>query len=122
MKEKRERRLNSEFQKNIYDILKNRVKDVELTEMFTISEVDVTNDLKHAKVFVSVYSTNEIKRQKTFEAICRAGGFVRKELGNRMKIHSIPELHFIVDTANEYGNKIDAILSTLTYGEDDDKS
>ena len=45
---KREKRLNSEFQKEIYDILKYKVKNPDLTEMFSISEVDVTNDLKYA--------------------------------------------------------------------------
>ena len=66
---KREKRLNSEFQREIYDILKYKVKNPDLTEMFSISEVDVTNDLKYAKVYVSVFSTDENKKKATFDEI-----------------------------------------------------
>lgn len=115
MKEKREKRLNSEFQKEIYSILKNKIKNPAISEMFSISEVDVTNDLKHAKVFVSVFSTDKVKAQATFEAICASAKAVRTELSKTMRIRTVPELHFITDNSTDYGNKIDKILSTLTY-------
>ena len=115
MKEKREKRLNSEFQKEIYSILKNKIKNPAISEMFSISEVDVTNDLKHAKVFVSVFSTDKVKAQATFEAICASAKAVRTELSKTMRIRTVPELHFVTDNSTNYGNKIDKILSTLTY-------
>lgn len=115
MKEKREKRLNSEFQKEIYSILKNKIKNPAISEMFSISEVDVTNDLKHAKVFVSVFSTDKAKAQATFEAICASAKAVRTELSKTMRIRTVPELHFVTDNSTDYGNKIDKILSTLTY-------
>ncbi|MCI6734536.1 MAG: 30S ribosome-binding factor RbfA [Clostridia bacterium] len=115
MKEKREKRLNSEFQKEIYSILKNKIKNPAISEMFSISEVDVTNDLKHAKVFVSVFSTDKAKAQVTFEAICASAKAVRTELSKTMHIRTVPELHFVTDNSTDYGNKIDNILSTLTY-------
>lgn len=115
MKEKREKRLNSEFQKEIYSILKNKIKNPAISEMFSISEVDVTNDLKHAKVFVSVFSTDKVKAQSTFEAICASAKAVRTELSKTMRIRTVPELHFVTDNSTDYGNKIDKILSTLTY-------
>ena len=59
MKLKREQRLNSEFQKEIYNILKNKVKNPMISEMFSISEVDVTNYLIHAKFYVSVFSADK---------------------------------------------------------------
>lgn len=115
MNNKRERRLNSEFQKEIYSILKNKIKNPAISEMFSISEVDVTNDLKHAKVFVSVFSTDKAKAQVTFEAICASAKAVRTELSKTMHIRTVPELHFVTDNSTDYGNKIDNILSTLTY-------
>ena len=115
MKEKREKRLNSEFQKEIYSILKNKIKNPAISEMFSISEVDVTNDLKHAEVFVSVFSTDKVKAQATFEAICASAKAVRTELSKTMRIRTVPELHFVTDNSTDYGNKIDKILSTLTY-------
>ena len=124
MKVKREQRLNSEFQREIYDILKNKVKNHDITEMFSILEVDVTNDLKYAKVFVSVYSTNEERKQKTFNAICDSAKFVRGELAKIMRIRTVPELKFVMDTSSDYGNKIDKIISGFTYntpeGDEDD--
>ncbi len=124
MKVKREQRLNSEFQKEIYDILKNKVKNHDITEMFSILEVDVTNDLKYAKVYVSIFSTNLERKQKTFNAICDSAKFVRGELAKIMRIRTVPELKFIMDTSSDYGNKIDKIISGFTYntpeGEEDD--
>ena len=124
MKVKREQRLNSEFQKEIYDILKNKVKNHDITEMFSILEVDVTNDLKYAKVYVSIFSTNPERKQKTFNAICDSAKFVRGELAKIMRIRTVPELKFIMDTSADYGQKIDDILSTFTYntpeGDEDD--
>ncbi|MBQ4099595.1 MAG: 30S ribosome-binding factor RbfA [Clostridia bacterium] len=124
MKGKREQRLNSEFQREIYDILKNKVKNHDITEMFSILEVDVTNDLKYAKVFVSVFSTNEDRKQKTFNAICDSAKFVRGELAKIMRIRTVPELKFVMDTSSDYGNKIDKIISGFTYntpeGDEDD--
>ena len=118
MNNKRERRLNSEFQKEIYSIIKNKIK------MFSISEVDVTNDLKHAKVFVSVFSTDAEKKAATFRAIEQSAKAIRTELSKVMHIRTVPELHFVTDESAEYGNKIDKILSGLTYvtapGEEDD--
>ncbi len=118
MKEKREKRLNSEFQREIYDILKNKIKNPDITEMFSITEVDVTNDLKHAKVYLSVYSTDQEKKDKTYAAIVNSAKAVRSELGKIMRIRTVPELHFITDDSIDYGNKIDKILSTFTYSED----
>lgn len=115
MKVKREQRLNSEFQKEIYDILKNKVKNHDITEMFSILEVDVTNDLKYAKVYVSIFSTNAERKQKTFNAICDSAKFVRGELAKIMRIRTVPELKFIMDTSSDYGNKIDKIISGFTY-------
>ena len=124
MKVKREQRLNSEFQKEIYDILKNKVKNHDITEMFSILEVDVTNDLKYAKVYVSIFSTNDARKQKTFNAICDSAKFVRGELAKIMRIRTVPELKFIMDTSSDYGNKIDKIISGFTYntpeGDEDD--
>ena len=124
MKGKREQRLNSEFQKEIYNILKNKVKNHDITEMFSILEVEVTNDLKYAKVFVSIFSTNEERKQKSFEAICSSAKFVKGELAKIMRIRTVPELKFVLDTSADYGNKIEKILSGLTYnteeGDEDD--
>ena len=62
-------RLNGEFQKEIYEIITRRLKNPLVTEMFSIMKVDSSRDLSYAKVYVSVYSKDEQKKQATFNAI-----------------------------------------------------
>ena len=121
MKEKREKRLNSEFRKEIYDILKYKVSSPFITEMFAVTDVVATNDLKYAKVFVSVFSTDAEKRAKTFAAILGQAKFVRSELSRTMRIRTVPELNFILDDSEEYGQKIDKILNTITYSDNEEE-
>ena len=117
MKEKRQKRLNSEFQKQIYELLVNKVKnkDPRLTEMFTVTGVDVTNDLEQAKVYISVFSGSAEAKKQTFAAIKDSAGFIRKEISKNMHIRTVPEFIFLEDRQAEYGDKIDRILSTITY-------
>ena len=120
MKGKRTDRINSEFRKLIYDVIKNKLNIPGVTEMFSITEVDVSPDLKHAKVYVSVYSTDEQKAKLTFDSICKASVDIRRELAHSTSIRYVPELRFYHDGASAYGNKIDKILANLTYGERND--
>ncbi len=117
MKVKREKRLNSEFQKEIYELLTTKVKDVRLTEMFSITDVEISTDLKQAKVYVSIFSGSEQSKQNTFEAIKASAGFLRREISSRMHIRTVPEFTFYLDKKAEYGEKIDKILSGITYSE-----
>lgn len=120
MKEKREKRLEKEFAKLIYEFLSTQVKNPYITEMFSISGVKVTSDLEEASVYVSVYSTNENLKKATFNAITEEAASVRKFLAKEMRIRTVPKINFIPDTSFEYGEKIDRIISGFTYGDDDD--
>jgi len=115
MKEKREKRLNSEFQREIYTLLTTKVKDARLSEMFSITGVETTADLKQAKVYVSIFSGSEQSKQATFDAIKASAGFLRREISSRMHIRTVPEFTFYLDKKAEYGEKIDQILSTISY-------
>ena len=110
MKDKRTQRLNSEFRRYIYDVLKNEVKNPEITEMFTIMEVETAGDLRYADVLVSIYSTDQAKKEKTFEAIKDSAGIVRRRISSIMHIRTVPEFRFKLDTSMEYGQRIDEIL------------
>ena len=122
MKGKRTDRLNSEFRKLIYEVISTRLDIQGATEMYSVTEVDVSPDLKHAKVYLSVYSTSEEKAKATFDAIARSSVEIRRELSRLTTIRYVPELRFYRDGASEYGNKIDTILAGLTYGEHNDDS
>ena len=118
MKEKREKRLEKEFRKNIYEILTTRVKNYDMTEMFSVTAVTVTSDLEEADVYVSVFSANDEKAEKTFAAIVASAGEVRKILSKEMRIRTVPKLNFKKDGSAEYGARIDKIISTFTYNDE----
>ena len=120
MKSKRGQRLNSEFRKNIYDVIKYDLNNPLISEMFSVTEVDVSPDMKNARVYISVYSTDQEKKKNTFDAIVNSAGEIRRCLCSKMHIRYVPVLRFYEDSALEYGNKIDMILSTITYGENND--
>ena len=118
MKEKRERRLNKEFARYIYTILKEEVKNPDITEMFTIMEVVTTDDLDYADVYVSVFSQDEEKKQKTFNAIANSAGFVRKRISSLMHIRTVPEFRFKEDSSLSYGQRIDELLEKINEKHD----
>ena len=114
---KRTDRLNSEFKKEIYEIIARRLNDPDITEMVSVLKVDVSRDLSTAKVFISVFSKDELKRDKTFNAIKANAKRIRFELGGSMKIRIVPELTFILDDSMEYSDKINKIFAEIEKGE-----
>ena len=110
-------RLNGEFQKEIYEIISRRLKNPLVTEMFSILRVDTSRDLSHAKVFVSIYSKDEQKRQATFEAIKGDAKKIRYELSKVIRARTVPELHFFMDDSMEYGFKMEKLFKAINEGE-----
>ncbi|MEG1519629.1 MAG: 30S ribosome-binding factor RbfA [Clostridia bacterium] len=104
--------LGSEMSKLIYENIK-KIKDPKCSEMTSVISVDVTKDLKYAKVVLSIFSTDENKRQKTFESIKNASAFIKHCLSQQMSIRTVPTLTFILDNSAEYSAKINTILATL---------
>ena len=93
-------RVSEEIKKEISDIIANEVKDPRIPDMLSILEADVAKDFGHAKIYYSVLCSDEEKNQAE-KALNSASGFIRRELGNRIKLRRIPELHFIADNSIE---------------------
>ena len=110
-------RLNAEFKKEIYEIISRKLKNPLITEMFSIIAVDTSRDLSHAKVYVSVYSTNQDKKNATFEAIRADAKKIRYELAKVIRARTVPELHFFLDGSMEYGDKMDKLFKAINDGE-----
>lgn len=110
-------RFNAELQKEIYEIISRKLKNPLVTEMFSIVAVDVSRDLSHAKVYVSVYSKNEEKKTATFEAIKNDAKKIRFELAKVVRARTVPELHFFMDTSMEYGDKMEKLFKAINQGE-----
>ncbi len=118
----RTERLNGEFQREIYDIITRKLKNPLITEMFSVIAVDTSKDLSHAKVYISIYSKNQEKRDITFSAIKEDAKKIRYELARVMNhIRTVPELHFILDSSMEYGAKMDKLFNQIAVKESDKK-
>jgi ribosome-binding factor A len=94
---KRTDRVGDQIRMEIADILTRRVKDPRVG-FVTITAVDVSADLRQAWVYVTVLQDGP-KEAETLAALSRAGGFIKGELGRRLKLRYVPELTFIKDTS-----------------------
>jgi ribosome-binding factor A len=105
-------RISEEIRKEISDIIRTEVKDPRIAAMSSVVRTEVTGDLRYAKVYVSVLGT-EKESQITIEGLKKAAGFIRRELGNRLKIRYTPELQFIADRSIEYSVEISRKINEL---------
>lgn len=105
-------RMNEEVKKTISEIIRE-MKDPRISPMTTLTDVDVTNDLKYAKIKVSVYDEDEQKRISSVEALNHAAGFIGRELGARMRIRAVPSMKFSLDHSIAYSARISEILNEL---------
>ena len=105
-------RRNEEVKKTISEVIRE-MKDPRISSMTALTEVEVTKDLKYAKVKVSVYDEDEKKRVSSVEALNHAAGFISHELGARMRIRAVPSIKFTLDNSISYSVRISEILNEL---------
>lgn len=105
-------RINEEIKKALSEIVRD-MKDPRISSMTTILLVEATNDLKLAKVRVSVYDKSNEVRRETVAQLNRAEGFIARELGKRVELRRIPTLKFILDDSIEYAVHISEIINKL---------
>ena len=117
-------RIGTEMQREISDII-HSMKDPRIQGMISVTRVDVTRDLRHAKVFVSIFDRDEETVKRSFDAIRSAAGYIRRETGARIMIRYTPELHFVLDDSIAYGvemiHRIDSIVSAEKRSETEDE-
>ena len=111
MNNMRAERVGEQMKQEIMDIVNNKVKDPRVG-FLTITDVELTNDLSHAKIFLTVLGSDK-EVENTFKALEKATGFIKSELGSSMRLRIIPDLTFEYDESIEYGNKIERMLQDL---------
>lgn len=111
MDPKRAKRVGVRIRDEISDLLLRRVKDPRIA-FVTITDVDVSPDLRRAKVYYSVMGT-EAERRRAAEGFDRAVGFIRRELAARLQLKFMPEIGFVYDPSLEYGDKIEQLLRDI---------
>ena len=104
-------RIASEIMREAERIIREDVSDPRTECMFSITHVDVTRDLRYAKVYISV--NEEEKREPMMKALKSAAGFIRHNIGRRVQLRYTPELLFELDTTIEYGVHIASLINQV---------
>ena len=110
---RRTERVNDLLREQLDYLLRREAKDPRLGTMWSITDVEVTRDLRHAKVFVSVLGTEE-EAESTLAGMTAARSFLRRELSQRLNtMHHVPEIAFKRDTSIERGARLGVMLDEL---------
>jgi ribosome-binding factor A len=108
---KRTDRVGDQIRMEIADILTRRVKDPRVG-FVTVTAVDVTADLRQASVYVTVLQQGP-QEAETLAVLARAEGFIRSELGRRLKLRYVPELTFVKDTSLDRVKRVMTLLDQV---------
>lgn len=106
----RTNRISEEMKKEISNIIQNDLKDPRLPQMVSVMSANVTRDLRYAKVFISVYGSEEEKKN-ALSALKSAAGFIRREVGHKMQLRYTPEMQFELDNSIEHGAYITKLIN-----------
>lgn len=113
----RRERVSEDIKREIGLMIQNELKDPRLPEMVSVVSVDVSGDYRHAKVYVSVMGGKEEKR-KAIEALNSAAGFIRREIGLRIRMRNTPEFHFKLDESIEHSIYISKLINSAVKSSD----
>jgi len=111
MRYKRSQRIQELLLEEISKMIQHGLKDPRIG-FATITQVDVTDNLKHANVYVSVMGTDQ-EKQDTLDAFASAKGYIRRTLGKNLYLRYIPELDFVRDDTQNHVDRISKLLKDL---------
>ena len=107
----RANRVGEQMKKELSEIIGRKIKDPRIG-FVTVTDVQVTGDLQQAKVYISVLGDDE-QKENTLKGLAKAKGFIRTELGQRIRLRKTPEIIFEFDETIGYDNRINSILHQL---------
>lgn len=114
-------RVAQQVHKEVASILQNEYKHrVGNLPLITVSDVDVSRDLAHAKVFITIYNTDDVDEKAQIKQLEEYNGFIRSLLAKRLRMRSVPHLHFFQDTSITEGMRISNLVSQ-TVAKDEEK-
>lgn len=111
-------RIEEEIKKIVSVIIDRELKDPRLDGLISVTKVTVSKDLKYCKIFVSMLGTKDTAA--AMQALESGAGYVRREVGSKVRMHSTPEIKFELDDSMEYGAHIQNIINGLDIKHDDD--
>jgi ribosome-binding factor A len=113
-------RVTSDIKMALADILRE-VKDPRVSKLLSIVKLDVSGDMSYAKVYVSAIEGKE-KTEESVKALKNAAGYIRRELGSRLKLRKVPELRFVADDSIEVSANISRVISGFDKKESEDSA
>ncbi len=118
---RRSERTSKLIQREISALLEREVNDPRLSKFVSVTEVTLSPDLMHAKVYVSTLGS-EMNKEDLLAGFDKASGFLRKELAAHLRLRQIPELSFHYDDSIERGARLLKLMSELSIQKDDKTS
>lgn len=103
--------IESEFKRALSDVIKE-MNDPRVSEMTSVTRVEISRDLMYAKAYISIFD-DEKKKRSTIETLNHAEHFIKNEVGARIKIRRLPEITFILDSSIEYSSHIAELLKKV---------
>ena len=100
-------RVAEQIRRDLADLIRVELKDPRVG-MISLTDVQLTPDYAHAKVFFTTLQSEHLEEIQT--GLKRASGFLRRELGRRIHIHTLPELHFVFDNSLEHGANMSLLI------------
>lgn len=104
----RKDRVKEQVRRELAELIRTELKDPRVG-MVSLTDVEITPDYAHAKVFFSTLSTGE-SLEAVQTGLQKASGFLRRELGKRIRIHTTPQLHFVFDQSLERGADLSRLI------------
>ena len=116
-------RVADQIQRDLAEIVAYGLKDPRIG-MITITEVQVTPDYAHAKVFFTMLKDGKKEVENTVAGLSAAAGYMRGQLGKRLHIHTLPQLHFVYDSSTSRGMELSLLIdqANATRSLDDDQA
>ncbi|MDW0111737.1 MULTISPECIES: 30S ribosome-binding factor RbfA [Sporosarcina] len=111
----RANRVAEQMKKELGGIIGQKLKDPRIG-FVTVTDVEVTGDLQQATIFISVLG-NDAQKEATLAGLMKAKGFIRSEIGQRIRLRKTPEIEFAFDDSVEYGNRIESLLRQVNTEE-----
>ncbi len=111
-------RVTSDIKIALADILRE-VKDPRVSKLLSIVKLDVSGDMSYAKVYVSAIEGRE-KTEESVKALKNAAGYIRRELGMKLKLRKVPELRFVADDSIEISANISRIVNSFDKKEEEE--
>ena len=107
----RHERLEQDVKIALSDIIMNEVKEPSVTGLISVTDVKITPDQKYAKVYVSIFGKEN--KNRVIEALKKATGFIKRELGRRVRMRNMPDITFELDNSMEYGEHMDKVIKEV---------